>query len=429
MKIYFVTTVITLLSMASCKHQTGWIIENPLPVQREDEVIVLTRNDVAEKLAIPGDKVPVFRSDGMLLPSQIDDMDGDGKWDEAAVLIGMEPSTVRKIVVSFVEQAAYPQFEKRTGVRLGIVQPDGSFREVNQYSAPSCKDSFLIIAQAESVNWENEKFGFRNYFDCRNVKDLFGKLKPVMVIDSLAQPGTQSYHELADWGMDVLHCGSSLGSGGLALLLNDSLYRLGSTDVYEYRKVTEGPVRSVFELIYKGWQVDSFTLEAVERISIFPGKYWFRSEVTIANLPVGAEIVTGIVTSRLKKEPFEFREYGFTCMGTHDTQSLNNDELGMAVIVPENQTGRTGRTTDIDFFKLGFQTVKEKNFSQIISETCYISQKATARVPSVHWFAAVWGAEREQWKTEEGFRNYLRKEMEKLAFPLVIKKLSSGGKE
>jgi len=221
MKIYFVTTVITLLSMASCKHQTGWIIENPLPVQREDEVIVLTRNDVAEKLAIPGEKVPVFRSDGMLLPSQIDDMDGDGKWDEAAVLIGMEPSTVRKIVVSFVEQAAYPQFEKRTGVRLGIVQPDGSFREVNQYSAPSCKDSFLIIAQAESVNWENEKFGFRNYFDCRNVKDLFGKLKPVMVIDSLAQPGTQSYHELADWGMDVLHCGSSLGSGGLALLLND----------------------------------------------------------------------------------------------------------------------------------------------------------------------------------------------------------------
>jgi hypothetical protein len=199
--------------------------------------------------------------------------------------------------------------------------------------------------------------------------------------------------------------------------------------VYEYRKVTEGAVRSVFELLYKGWQVDSFRLEAVERISVFPGKYWFRSEVTIAGLPEGAEIVTGIVTSRLKKEPFEFREFGFTCIGTYDIQSLNNDELGMAAIVPESQTGRTGRTSDIDFFKLGFQTVKEKNFSQIISETCYISQKAVDRVPSVHWFSAVWGAEREQWKTGEGFRSYLREEMEKLALPLVIRRLSTGGKE
>jgi hypothetical protein len=429
MKIYIIATVIILLSMAACKHQTGWIIENPLPVQRDDEVIVLTRNEVAAKLAIPGEKLPVFRSEGILLPSQIDDMDGDGKWDEAVVLIGMEPLSARKIVVSFVDQAAYPQFEKRTGVRLGILRPDGSFGEVDQYSAPSCKDTFRIIAQAESVNWENEKFGFRNYFDCRNVKDLFGKLKPVLIIDSLNQPGAQSYHEMADWGMDVLHCGSSLGSGGLALLLNDSLYRLGSTDVYEYRKVTEGAVRSVFELIYKGWQVDTFTLEAVERISVFPGKYWFRSDVTVNGLPEGAEIVTGIVTSRLKKEPFEFREYGFTCIGTHDIQSLNNDELGMAVIVPENETGRTGRTTDIDFFKLGFQTVKEKNFSQIISETCYISQKAADRVPSAHWFAAVWGAEREQWKTEDGFRNYLSEEIQKLASPLVIKRLSGSENE
>ncbi len=79
-----------------------------------------------------------------------------------------------------------------------------------------CKDGFKIIAQAESVSWENDKIGFRNYFDCRNVKDLFGKLKPDMIIDKIGTPESPSYHELSDWGMDVLHCGSSLGSGGLA---------------------------------------------------------------------------------------------------------------------------------------------------------------------------------------------------------------------
>jgi len=218
-----------------------------------------------------------------------------------------------------------------------------------------------------------------------------------------------------------LHCGSSLGSGGIALLWNDSLYRLGSTDVYEYRKITEGPVRSVFELRYSGWHVDSLNLEATERITVYPGKYWFTSEVVVPEAPLDAEVVTGIVTSRLTREPFSFSESGFTCMGTHDKQSLHNDELGMAVIVPENEVGKTGRTTDIDYFAKGFQTVKEKSFSNLISQTCYISQKKSETKPSIHWFSAVWGLEKEQWKTEEGFRAYLKGEMNRLANPLVIK--------
>ncbi len=415
---------LVVLLLPSCRKQTGWVIENTLQMERPDEIIILTRNEVASKLAIPGDKVPVFYMGNKLLPSQVDDMDRDGKWDEVVILVDMAPSASQKMIISFVEPSQYPVFEKKTNLRLGILQSDSTYAEVDQYFAPSCRDSFRVIAQAESVNWENDKFGFRTYFDCRNVKDLFGKRKPVMVIDSLDQPGFPGYHELADWGMDVLHCGSSLGSGGLALLKNDSLYRLGSTDVFEYQKITEGAVRSVFELRYKGWQVDSLRLEAVERISVFPGKYWFQSEVSVKGLPAGAEIVTGIVTSKLTRQPFEFRESGFTCIGTHDVQSLNNDELGMAVLVPENETGKTGRTTDIDYFAKGFRTVKEKNFSQLISQTYYISQKAADNQPSKHWFAAVWGLENAQWKTEEGFRLYLKREMEKLANPLVIKGLS-----
>ena len=230
-----------------------------------------------------------------------------------------------------------------------------------------------------------------------------------------------SYHELSDWGMDVLHCGSSLGSGGLALLKYDSLYRLGSTEVYEYRKVTEGPVRSVFDLIYKGWNVDGDELQAVERISIYPGNYWFKSDVTVTGCPEGSQIVTGIVTSHLKREPFRFEAADFQCIGTHGVQSLNNDELGMAVLVPLKEAGKIGRTTDINFFKLGYETVVEKGFSNIISETYYIGQKCKSGVAAKHYFMAVWGLEKDQWKTEEGFRKYISEEAEKLSNPIFVK--------
>ena len=201
---------------------------------------------------------------------------------------------------------------------------------------------------------------------------------------------------------------------------NDSLYRVGSTKEYTYQKLTEGPVRSVFELRYKGWEVEGEMLEAIERISIYPGKYWFESDVTVTGCKEGDQIVTGIVTSMLKREPFEFKSGSFQCIGTHDVQSLNNDELGMAVLVPENEAEKIGRTTDINFFKLGYQTVVEKGFSNIISETFYIGQKCENNMPAKHYFAAVWGLDKDQWKTEEGFKKYLKEEMDKLSEKISV---------
>lgn len=388
---------------------------------RPDEVVVLSRNLIESIQPIPDGSLPVFKSDGKeLIPSQIDDIDHDGVWDEVVLLLDFTANEVKPVTIDQVTADNYPEFEKRTNLRLGILQDDKSYVEVDEYTAPRCDDGFEIIAQAESVNWENDKIGFRNYFDCRNVKDLFGKRKPDLIIDKIHTPELPSYHDLADWGMDVLHCGSSLGSGGIALLKNDSLFRLGSTDTYTYKKIVEGPVRSIFELRYSGWHVDGDVLEAVERISIYPGKYWFESDVTVTGCPEGSQVVTGIVTSFLKREPFAFESADFQCIGTHDVQSLNKDELGMGVIVPLSEAGKIGRTTDINFFKLGFETVKEKGFSNIISETYYIGQKCQSGNPAKHYFFSVWGLDKDQWKTEEGFRAYMTEEAEKLSSPLEI---------
>jgi hypothetical protein len=210
-----------------------------------------------------------------------------------------------------------------------------------------------------------------------------------------------------------------LGAGGIALLKNDSLFRVGSTDVFEYQKLVEGPVRSIFELRYSGWNVDGENMEAVEHITIYPGKYWFESDVTVNGCSDDDQIVTGIVTSMLKEEPFEFEAANFKCIGTHGMQSLNNDELGMAVLVPAAESGKIARTTDINFFELGYQTVKAKKFSNIISETYYIGQKCSSGTPAKHYFFSVWGLDKDQWKTEEGFKKYIGEEAEKLSAPIV----------
>jgi hypothetical protein len=421
MKKKFLNLIVVLTLFTSCQKEAQLTIKNPLNVARTDEVIVLTKTQLSQKLELRDGMLPVFKTSvGETIPSQVDDLDGDGIWDEVVLVLDFAASESKELKAEFVSETEYPEFETRTNLSLKIKQEDGSYKEFDNYRALPCSDGFEVIAMAESVSWENDKIAFRNYFDCRNVKDLFGKLLPGMILDKIGTPEMGSYHNLSDWGMDVLHCGSSLGSGGLAILKNDSLFRLGSTEVYEYQKIVEGPVRSIFELRYSGWDVNGEKLKAVERITIYPGKYWFESDVTIKGCSDGDQLVTGIVTSHLKREPFEFKAGNFQCIGTHDVQSLNKDELGMAVLVPLSEAGKIGRTTDINFFKLGYETVVEKGFSNIISETYYIGQKCKNNVPAKHYFFSVWGLDKEQWKTEEGFRKYITEEAVKLSAPMVL---------
>lgn len=407
-----------LLVVTSCTQQASIVLKNPMDKERADEVIVFSREEISDKIDLEEGMLPVFKFSGKLIPSQVDDLDGDGKWDEVVLLIDINAGEEMEAEIELVAEKDYPTFDKRTNLRLGIEQEDGSYKEVDNYKAIPYSEPFKIIAQGESVSWENDKIGFRVYFDCRNVKDLFGKLKPEMILDKIHTPAIPDYHVLSDWGMDVLHCGSSLGSGGIALMRNDSLFRLGSTKVYEYQKIVEGPIRSVFDLKYSGWNVDGEELEAVERITIYPGKYWFESDVTVSGCSEEDQIVTGIVTSQLTNDPFEFEAANYTCIGTHDVQSLNNDELGMAVIMPKSEAGKIGRTSDINWFEKGFKTVEEKGFSNIISETYYIGQKCKDAEPAKHYFFSVWGLDKDQWKTEDGFRKYISEEAEKFSSPI-----------
>ncbi len=414
--------VLLFAAFSSCQPEKKVIVTNPSDEERHDEVLVLDRKTVEASFpSSDSTLLPVVKDGDLFIPSQVDDLDGDGKWDELAFDVNLKPREQLSLKIGYVKADEYPQFEKRTNVRLGIEQPDHTYKEVDEYEAPSYRDSFRIIAQGESVSWENDKMGFRDYFDCRNVKDLFGKLKPGLIIDKINTPEMGSYHELADWGMDILHCGNSLGAGGLAMLENDSLYRLGSTESYKYKKITEGPVRSVFELIYGGWHVSGQDLSAVERISIYPGKYWFQSDVTVSGFTGEKQLVTGIVTTMLKNEPYHFKaDNDYDVIATLDKQSLNNDTLGMAVMLKAGEETKVARSTDVNYYEKGYKTVPAKEFSNVISSTYYVAQKIQNDQSARHYFFAVWGLENSRWNNFGNFREYISDEAEKISNPIVV---------
>jgi len=411
---------LSVIPMADAK--CTFTLKNSTNQTRVNEPVVFSRATIDHRFGKhASDQVPALKADGHWLPMQLDDIDGDGRWDELAFTATIEAQSDIIIEMIWLKKEKAPVFPTQARAYLAWQNSDGTFTEVNQAEAPVGLAGFPTRYQSEGVGWENDKMAFRVYFDCRNIKDLFGKRVPDLILDRAGAPGNGSYHELAPWGMDILHCGSSLGAGGLALVEGDSLYRLGSTSVYQYHKIADGPVRTLFNLKYQGWTVNGKTYEAIEQIALWVGKYWFRSDVTIREFSGEKQLATGIVTAKLDHDPIEFQaNTDFNVLLTHGKQSLNNDILAMAVMAPSKGFIKTGKTSNLDFYQLGNQTVPEKQFSQAISQTSYVCQKISNNTPSMHYFFAFWGLENKDWNREGAVKDYICSEANNISHPVRV---------
>ena len=190
-----------------------------------------------------------------------------------------------------------------------------------------------FVYQMEGPAWENENVGFRMYFDERNGIDIFGKKTREMVLDRVGTQAAgkeQNYHNMADWGMDVLKVGNSLGAGSIALMIGDSIYRLGDVEEERFRRLSEGDDGSSFLLEYDGWRVAGRNLSVDWTIRIEPGTWGYESTVTVGGLLGGEELIAGIVNLHSDTLYTETRGDRFV-MYTYGPQAELEHVLGMAI--------------------------------------------------------------------------------------------------
>jgi hypothetical protein len=400
----------------SSKNESVIIITNPGDKAIADELIVFTRADV-EVVAKNKNGGALAKNDYVLLTDtkgqpvlvQYDDVDGDGSWDEMAILANIDPKGQLEWVASIAKSPATIKAKVRAHVRQKRKNADGSFGDdlakdsvpVNQPATNFSKQA-LPPFLTEGPAWENDKVGFRLYFDVRNGKDIWGKLVPQMVLDEVGADTAKNYHKIADWGMDVLKVGKSLGAGSLALSVGtvngrDSLIRLGGTNMgpITYEKISDGPLRAVFRLHYPSWKIPGYDqpVQLTEEISIWGGIYGYESKVTIKNAPANSKLVVGIV-NLYSKESHTMDSDGAKVLYTYDAQTENKDSLGMAVMVSADQFSSfiTTPNTGTDILNTYAVSVIPKNGNL------------------VYRFYAGWEKSDAQFKSGKGFAEYLKKE-------------------
>lgn len=182
----------------------------------------------------------------------------------------------------------------------------GTFRSVRQVTMPPQSSDHNEYLRYEGPGIESDLVGYRVYLDWRNGFDIFGKKTSAMVLPGVGLDGYESYHQMADWGADILKVGQSLGMGGFgywdgkkAVLVSDVAER--STAIK-----SDGPIHASFVLDYKGWKTGAATADLLATLSMQAGSPMvdvaLETSVTsgrLDNLAVGlvrhpeAEVMTG----------------------------------------------------------------------------------------------------------------------------------------
>lgn len=347
------------------------------------------------------------RSDSFI-PSQVDDINGDGKWDECAFLISLIGKEKITLHIEWMSKKEYPDFPVRTNIYLGISRErNGEFTEVTEEVFPpnyECGTPYQY--QFEGVGWENDKIAFRTYCDMRNGKDIFGKLVSSIVLPSVGK--VENYHEIDDWGMDILKVGSSLGIGAIAVIDEGKLIRLSDTGQHDFKVICEGPVRSIFELGFKDWQINGKTMSAKETITIMAARHGFKNQVEIFGENKPDAIVSGLSLIGNDGEPVKLdfeRSHGIGIAGIND---IDDHFLGMSVLIDKKESfvaTLSPKTKDI--YDTSTPEYKSTKYHSDITDTYFLSTPGSAAEFVV---SCIWGGRYPCIKTAEDFQSMIEED-------------------
>lgn len=179
---------------------------------------------------------------------------------------------------------------------------------------------------------ENDLIAYRFYMDSRHRNDIYGKRVKDLVMDTVSW----QYHDIMDWGSDILKVNQSLGIGSPAIWYQDSLYTLSECDQKTVEITSQEEESASVRTTFTGLRIADRKFDLIQDWSIRAGEAWstIRLKVVDGQLPEGMHFATGIVKhlETLTAEENNTCVYAFTW----GEQSFHNENMGMGLVMNQN---------------------------------------------------------------------------------------------
>ena len=284
---------------------------------------------------------------GVETACQLDDLDGDGTYDELCFITSLKKKEEKTFIVSLSKEGAPKEYPAKVYAEMLI-----SNKKVKSSNKHDLYISSLTVDNGTNPYWmlhhhgpafENEMVAYRIYFDHRQTVDIYGKYK-----QGLELKHTQFYpdkeQKAKGYGDDVLWVGQTFGLGTLRGWDGNAPQMLTDVEHRTLKLVARGPLRTIVEVIDDGWKAPCPTTK--ERISmntrytLYAGKR--DCEVSISfNKPVPSHnFSTGIINVKNSVEHSNGKGLR-GCWGTDwpvsekDSAGHKRETVGLGIYIPQ----------------------------------------------------------------------------------------------
>lgn len=338
-------TVSMIMLMAFCQAsfaQKSFTVKvgNTSKEIRKDQPVVLkldAMDDVQSAVVIV---------DGREIPSQLDDLDRDGIYDELCFLADLDRKLVREYSVNLYntgEPHAYPSrvFSEILLRNPKVKQKNEHDLYLNEISVPkSLKDPYHLLHH-HGVAFESELIAMRIYFDKRQTADLYGKYKKQLELEK-TQFYTSDEQKEAGYGDDILWVGNTFGLGAFRGWDGKNPTMIEDVNFRTQRIVSNGPIRTIVEIENRGWKADPRLprLNMTTRYTLYAGHRDVDVDVFFSRNMKGIDFSTGIINVKNSTE-FSDNNGLRGCWGTDwptgekDSVGHKRETIGLGIYVPD----------------------------------------------------------------------------------------------
>ena len=286
----------------------------------------------------------IVYSDNTELPSQLDDLDGDGINDELCFFANVKKKQKYLFQVILEKDGEPKRYSPHTYAELLLKNP--KIKEKNKQDlfiqqvtvGKDLDDSFHLLHH-HGVAFENELIALRIYFDKRQTLDLYGKKRKGLEIkDTQFYPNKQQL--LDGYGDDILWAGNALGLGALRGWVECKEQLLDDVEYRGQRIVCQGPIRTIVEVTDKGWlwKKGENRINLKERFTLYAGCRDVVFEAWLNPSNDSIRFFTGLQHLLNGKEYSNHEglrgNWGKSCNPT-DSIMAHAQTLGMGIFVPD----------------------------------------------------------------------------------------------
>lgn len=244
-------------------------IKNPINMNRADEPVVIDLSKLQTNFKVKSAKVI---AGGKEVASQLDDLDGNGTYDELAFVVDLKAKENMKVNINLSSEKKPNAYPARVYVDMQMSDKNKKYPEIQILSFPGNVPASITYGSVyhHGPEFESELTGYRLYFDNRQSIDIYGKVERRLELAETRFYTTKE-QKAANYGTDVLWAGKSVSLGSFRGWDGKNLLYVDSVELRTEAVRAYGPVRTIVDIIDKNWFYNDKELNMSQRYIQYAG--------------------------------------------------------------------------------------------------------------------------------------------------------------